>query len=460
MSRSDRNDLTQGVIWKKLVLYFLPIVAGSLLQQLYNAADAIIVSKYVGTEALAAVGGSPATLINLLLGFFIALSGGAGVVIAQHFGAKNGKMVDKDIHTSISFCFIVGVVMGFLVTLLAPFILRLMKTPADTFDGAVIYTQIYFSGCVFVLLYNMGSGILRALGDSKSPSVYLAVSCITNIALDLFFVKTLNMGVAGAAVATVIAQAISAVCILIKLLFAKEHRLEMKKLGIDTVVLGNMLRIGVPAGAQSAMYGLSNMILQVAVNSLGTVVVASWSMSGKIDGVYWASSAAFGTALTNFVGQNYGAGLFDRVKKSVKSSFAIFCSLTVTLSSVIIIFAKQLLRIFTNDTAVVDTTYWIILFFVPFYILWTLIEIFSGALRGVGDAVKPVIIIALGVCLLRVVWVLTVFRVWSTLLSVSICYPVSWAVTVAALFVYYFRHSRFAELKKANIALDKKDGIV
>lgn len=440
---NDRNDLTQGVIWKKLIIFFLPIAAGTLFQQLYNAVDAIIVGKFVGTEALAAVGGSPATFIGLLLGFFIALTSGAGVVIAQRCGARDSDMVSKEIHTSVTFCLLMGAILGILVFAFAPQVLTLLKTPADTLHDAVLYTRIYFSGSIFMLLFNMGSGILRALGDSRRPFFYLVVSCLSNIVLDLLFVLVLGWGVAGVAWATVIAQGISSVLILINLAGNDFYPLRFRRLGLDRPALREMLRIGVPAGLQSSMYGVSNLILQVGVNTLGTVVVASWSMCGKIDGVFWAVSTAFGTAIMNFVAQNYGAGQTDRIRACTKTGFRLAFLSTILLSSGIMLVARPVLKLFTDDPAVMDTTWTILTYFVPTYVLWTVIEIFSAVLRGVGDVLKPFIILALGVCLLRIIWVLTVFQQMHTLFIISISYPISWAVTDVAMLLYYYKGSIF-----------------
>ena len=444
---NDRNDLTTGVIWKKLILFFLPIAAGTIFQQLYNAVDAIVVGKFVGTEALAAVGGSPATFINLLLGFFVALSGGAGVVIAQRCGAKDGDMVSREIHTAVTFCFLIGIALFILVLFFAPEVLVLLKTPADTLKDAVLYTRIYFGGSIFMLLFNMGSGILRALGDSRRPFIYLLVSCLSNIILDLFFVIALDLGVAGVAWATVIAQGLSTILILINLARHDNYPLRLRLLGIDREALKEMLRIGVPSGLQSSMYGVSNMILQIGVNTLGTVVVASWSMCGKIDGIYWAISGAFGTAVMNFVAQNYGAHKTDRIKSCTRTGLKLFTIATLLLSTGILLLAKPVLHIFTDDPALMETTWKLLTYFVPTYILWTVIEIFSGVLRGVGDALKPFIILALGVCLLRVVWVLTVFQSFHTLFVISISYPISWAVTDVAMLLYYFKGSIFKRSK-------------
>ena len=446
---SDKNDLTEGTIWKKLVLYFLPIAAGTLFQQFYNAVDAFVVGKFVGTEALAAVGGTPAVLSNLLIGFFTSLSAGAAVVIAQHYGAKNLRRVSQEVYTSMTFCGLVGIVVGGLVILLAPQILTLLKNTEESMADAITYTRIYFSGTMFMLLFNMASGILRAIGDSRRPFIFLCISCVLNIGLDLYFVIVLGWGVSGVAWATVIAQGVSMICSILCLCFSKEEAIRIKKIKIRWDILGTMMRIGVPAGLQSAMYGFSNLILQIGVNTLGTVVVASWSMNGKIDGIYWATAGAFGTAVTNFVGQNFGAGRMDRIRQSAKTSMKLFAVITVSLSALILLITRPVLGILSDDPGVIETTWKLTTYFVPFYLLWAVIEVISGVLRGVGDAVKPMIIIAVCVCLLRVVWMLSAFQVWHTLPVLSACYPISWGVADVALLWYYFRGSMFSKRKEA-----------
>lgn len=442
-TQSNTNDLTLGPIWKKLVLFFLPIAAGTLFQQLYNAVDAIIVSRFVGTSALAAVGGSPATLTQLIIGFFVALSSGASVIIAQYFGSRELSRITAAVRSSIYLCVITGAALTVMMFFLAEPVLALLKTPAETLDSACVYLRIYFAGSIFLLVFNMGSGILRAVGDSKRPFIYLVISCITNIVLDLVFVAVFRWGVAGVAWATTIAQAVSCMLVIIKLLRSKEYfRLDLSSFEINMFIVRRMLGIGIPAGLQSAMYGISNIILQIGVNSLGTVVVASWSMSGKLDGVYWAVANAFGTAIMNFVAQNYGAGNTNRIRQCAKTGFAMFLAGTVFISALLLLSARPLLHIFTKDEAVMETTWTIILCFVPSYIFWTVIETLSGILRGVGDAVKPTIIMALGICLFRIIWVLTAFSVFHTLITLCLCYPASWIVTDAALFIYYRTQSK------------------
>lgn len=442
----DKNDLTQGPIVKKLMLFFLPIAAGTLFQQLYNAVDAFVVGKYVGTWALAAVGGSPAVVSQLIIGFCTALASGAAVVISQLHGAREHEHVTKAVHNSYLFCMLLGVAVGAAMVFLSPQILTLLKTSPEAYDDALLYQRIYFTGTLFILLFNMGSGILRAVGDSRFPFLCLGVSCFFNIGLDLLFVIRFGMGVAGVGWATVIAQGVSAVMVTVKLLVVKQpHRLRFSRNLLDLRLLKKMLRIGIPAGLQSSMYGVSNAVLQIGINTLGTLVTASWAMSGKIDGAYWAISSAFGAAITTFVGQNYGAGDYKRVRESAKKGMLLFLGITVFMSAVTLSAGQFLLNLFSDDPAVVDTTWYIMLFFVPVYVLWSAIEVFTGVLRGTGDALMPSIILAVGICGFRVAWVLTAFAFFPTLACICICYPASWAVTDIAIVCYYRKKSLIAK---------------
>ena len=435
-----RNEFVEGPIVRKLVGFFLPIAAGTLFQQLYNAVDAFVVGKFVGTEALAAVGGSPAILSNLIIGFFVALTGGAAVVIAQLYGAQEYDRVSTAMGVSYRLCVWLGLGMGALVYLFSPQLLTLLKTPADTFDQALLYQRIYFLGAAFLLLFNMGSGILRSIGDARFPFLCLFVGCGLNIVLDVVFVIAFSWGVMGVAVATVLSQAVAALLVTGKLMRLKgPFRLRFREKG-DRSLLKRMLRIGIPSGVQSSMYGLSNLLLQVGINTLGTVVVASWAMSGKVDGAFWAVTSAFGTALTTFVGQNYGAGKLDRIRDSARKSLLLMGGLTLAMSGLLLLLARPLLHLLTNDPAVIDTTWYIILLFVPFYIIWVPIEVFSGVLRGVGDVLTPSLILAGGICGFRILWLFTAFRLSPVLLTLCVCYPLSWVVTDIAIYLY-FRHS-------------------
>ena len=442
--RERVTDLTEGVIWKKLLLYFLPLAAGTLFQQLYNAVDALIVGRFIGTRALAAVGGSPAIVIQLVIGFVVALSSGAAVVIAQRFGAGDRENTSRAVGTAMSAFFLIGLLMTAVMLFLTEPVLRMMHTPADTMADACLYMRVFFSGSVFMIIYNMGAGIMRAVGNSARPLLYLAVSCLCNIGLDLLFVTVFSMGVAGVALAMVLSQMISCIFILRDLLCTKEiYGLTKGNLRISRELLNRMMRIGLPTGLQSSMFGISNLILTVAINGLGTVVVASWAMSGKVDGIYWAVSQAFGTALTNFVAQNYGAGKTERIRRGARIGTVVFLIMTVLLSVTILLLAKYLLPVFTKDPGVQETTWRIITYFVPVYVTWTVIEALGGILRGMGDTLIPAVIMAAGICAFRIVWVFTVFRTWPTLFSISMSYPASWLVTDLALGIYYLRRRRY-----------------
>ena len=437
-SAKEKNDLTTGVVWKKLVAFFLPIAAGTIIQQLYNAADGLIVGRFVGTNALAAVGGSSAQIINMLVGFFVAMTAGASVVIGQIYGAGRKDDLNCAIGNAVAALGIAGVGLMIVGLLASPGLLRLLNTPEETLEGAALYLRIYFLGVPFVMVLNMESSILRALGDSFHPFLYMVIGCVMNIVLDILFVIGFGWSIAGVAIATVLAQVVNAGLLTLRLARGtEEYRLTLRDLKLKGVYLVNMLRLGIPAGLQSSMYTVSNTIIQVAVNSLGTVVVASWAMSGKTDGLYWAVSSAMGAAITSFIAQNYGAGRMDRVKQCVRQGLIMAFVVTVTVSAGLMLTAIPVLRILTPDEEVVQTTYTIMSYFVPFYFTWVLVEVFSAVLRGVGDALVPVLLIGVGICLFRILWILTVFAHFGTLFSLCLSYTVSWIITSIALTVYY-----------------------
>ena len=317
-ARRRAAAITEGVIWKQLLLFFFPILFGTFFQQLYNTADAVIVGRYVGKEALAAVGGSTAMIINLMVGFFVGLSSGATVIISQFFGAQNEKRVSEAVHTAMAFSLVCGLVMTAGGVLFARPILTAMGNPEDIMEDSMAYMQIYFFGVITNLIYNMGSGILRAIGDSRRPLYYLIASCFTNIMLDLAFVVVLNMGVRGAALATVGSQIVSAVLVSAALMRAdKSYKLILRNMRLNPFMVKRIVQIGFPAGLQSVMYSVSNIIIQRSVNALGTDTIAAWSAYSKIDSVYWMVLSALGISITTFVGQNYGAGRMDRVRRGV-----------------------------------------------------------------------------------------------------------------------------------------------
>lgn len=438
--REEQYDLTRGSIGRTLILFFLPIAAGTIFQQLYNTVDAMVVGRFVGREALAAVGGSAAQVINFCLGFFVALTGGASAVIAQLAGARLDREVSRAVHSALAFSILTALVMTAVGVPLTPAILGWMQTPSDTMAQSVTYLRIYLTGTVFMLLFNMGSSILRAMGDSRHPFYDLTACCICNIVLDLLFVVGLRMGVAGAAWATVLSQLLSTVLVMQRLCRAKTAcRVRLRELRIHRTETGKMLRIGVPTGLQESMYNVSNLILQVAINSLGTVAVAGWSVTAKLDGIYVALSSALGVAVLSFAGQNYGAGRLDRVRRIFRSSMAIFQPMTLAVGIFLLWMGEHGLFLFTDDPAVMDCTRQILWLLVPFYLVWTVIEAVGGILRGVGDAVIPVAITCAGVCAIRLIWVFFVFPHWQTLAGLLSCWPLSWTLTAAAMWLYFRR---------------------
>lgn len=435
---SKNNQITEGVIWKQLLLFFFPIMMGTFFQQFYNTVDAIVVGRFVGTNALAAVGGSSGQIINLIVGFFTGLTSSAAVIVSQFFGSGDRKRVSQCMHTLYAFSVIGSVVITLLGLVVAPKLLVLMNTPEELMADSLVYLQVYFSGVFFVFIYNTGAAILRALGDSRRPLIYLIVCCIVNVVLDLLCVVVFGMGVVGVAVATLIAQAISAVLVTNALIHSPQLcDFSLREIRIHGDSLKKQLFIGLPGGVQGSMYSLSNMILQTAVNAIGATAVAAWTAHGKLDAVFWMINGSMGIAVTTFVGQNYGAGLIDRVRRSVRVGLGLDMVFAAICSTLLIVFRIPLFSIFTDDPGVLQIAADTLVIIAPFYILFTFIEILSCALRGMGDVVLPMIMTMLGVCGFRVAWVLFVVPLAPTMETISANYPVSWGIT-AAFFVGYW----------------------
>lgn len=449
METNDKtNQITEGVIWKQLLIFFFPILFGTFFQQLYNTADAMIVGHFVGKQALAAVGGTTGTLINLLIGFFTGLASGAAVIIAQFYGAKKADKVHWAVHTSIAFSIAAGIGLMIVGIVFSRPMLQVMQTPADVIDYAVLYIRIFFAGTIANLLYNMGAGILRAIGDSKRPLYYLIICCFANIGLDLLFVAVFHMGVAGAALATILSQFLSAVLVLGALMRTKDmYRLEWKKLRIDGIMLKRIIRIGLPAGMESAMYSISNVIVQAGVNTLGTDSVAAWAAYGKVDGLFWMMVSALGISATTFIGQNYGAKKVERVHQGVRVCMMLAVIMTLIMDGVLLVAGDFLMSMFTSDAAVREIGSQLLHFMVPTFLTYIVIEIFSGALRGVGDAWMPMLIAGVGICSVRILWITFGLPHFPTIIGAAFCYPLSWVLSTIAFIIYY---CRFSKLSKRN----------
>lgn len=434
------NQITEGVIWKQLLLFFFPIVFGTFFQQIYNTADTVVVGRFVGKQALAAVGGSASQMVNLLVGFFVGLSSGAAVIISQFYGAKDEKNVRVTLHTAFAFSVAGGVILTIVGIGLSKPVLYWMNTPEDVIVDSVTYLYIYFCGMIFNLIYNMGSGILRAVGDSKRPLYVLIVTCILNIILDVVFVVAFGMGVAGVAVATILSQAVSAGIVVWLLVKSTEmYRLVPREIKVQGKSLKSILRIGVPAGMESVMYGISNLVIQVFVNGLGTDTVAAWGTLAKIDAIFWMVINAFSIAITTFVGQNYGAGKFARMRKSVKVCLAMSFVSAAVISVALILASEPIYRLFTTDENVIKIGVHMIRFMLPAYSVFVIVGILSGALRGAGKVLVPMLLTCGGVCSLRLIWLFTVGRMVPGIDTIMCGYPVSWSITAVLFIIYYLK---------------------
>ena len=441
------NQITEGIIWRQLLLFFFPIVFGTFFQQLYNTIDTVIVGQFVGKAALASVGGSATQLINLVVGFFTGLSSGASVVIAQFFGAKDERSVKESLHTAYAFSILGSIVISALGIGLAPQLLRWMNTPEELLADSTLYLRIYFAGILFVFIFNVGSSILRAVGDSKNPLYYLIACCFINIFLDLLFVIVFHLGVAGVAYATFLSQAISALLVTHKLMTSHSIlTLKIRDIRLHKNVLKSQLWIGLPAGFQSVMYSISNVIIQAALNRFGTDTVAAWSAYGKLDAIFWMVSGAIGISITTFVGQNYGARKYDRVHKSVRICLGIDSIISVILIVFLMLFRVPLFRLFTQDPAVIRIGSDMLALITPCYIFFVFIEVLAGALRGMGDVMIPTLITLLGVCVLRLIWIAVVLQISPTVNAIIYSYPVTWIAT-AVLFIIYYLYKKKRILK-------------
>ncbi|MBO8434621.1 MAG: MATE family efflux transporter [Tyzzerella sp.] len=442
-SETIKNNIVEGVIWKQLIIFFFPIVLGTFFQQLYNTADTIVVGQYVGKDALASVGGSASQIINLIVGFFVGLSSGATVIIAQHYGAKNKSGLTKTLHTAFAIAIVGSIIISILGFIFVPNILRLMKTPENLMDMSTVYLRIYFAGIIFVFIYNVGSGILRAVGDSKHPMYFLIVCCIINITLDILFVAVFKMGVSGVAIATLIAQAVSAILVVITLIRTTDmHRLKIRKIGFNMVAFGSILYIGIPSAFQSTMYNIANVFIQSSLNKQGTDTVAAWTILGKLDSLNWLVVSAFGIAITTFIGQNYGAKKFDRVRKSVKICLGMTLMSTLTLTIIFVLTGRFVFSLFTDDKNVIEIGLKMLSVLAPAYIIYVPIEIFSGALRGINNVIVPMILTCMGVCVLRILWLIAVVPMYNTLDSILVIFPISWTITAIFFTIYYIIKQR------------------
>lgn len=439
MKRRYVSDITEGVIWKQLLLFFVPILLGSLFQQLYNMVDAMIVGRFVGTEALAAVD-TTSSFTSLLINFFVGAASGTSVIVSQHYGAREDLQVRRAVHTGMALSVAGGIVVMLLGIAVAPACFRLISVPEEIMHDALVYIRIFFIGTVAQFAYNVGAGILRAVGDSRRPLYFLIVGCIANVILDILFVVVFHMGVAGAAIATVLSQVISLVLVVITLMRAEDtFQLVLKEIRFHRDMLFSILRVGVPMGLQSSMYSISNMIIRSAVNTFGTNVIAAWAVSGRMDAIIWMVMDTFGIAVTTFSAQNYGAGKIDRVRKSVRVCFFMGGGTIIAISAMLYVICPYFGWLFTDDPEVLELSNYIVRFWAPFFIAYIGSDILSGAIRGTGETMKPMMLTMFGTCILRVLWIFTVVPRYHTLDMVLWSYPITWVITSSMFIVYYLR---------------------
>ena len=452
MERTKKLDMTKGNITFQLLQFFFPILLGTFFQQLYNTADAVIVGQNVGKIGLAAVGGTTSTLINLFIGIFVGLSSGFSVIISQHYGAKNNKLVSACVHTALAFSLIVGIIVSIFGAIFSKFMLANMNVPENMMQMALPYLQIYFLGLAPNLIYNMGAGLLRAVGDSKTPLIFLVISCFVNIVLDIVLIQYMDMGVTGAAIATVASQIVSAVLVIIVLCRRDDAlKLRLNSLHINFYELKKMVSIGSAAAMQSAMYTIANILIQASINSLGTDTIAAFTAYGKIDTLFFMTIQSLGISVTTFTGQNYGYGNKERVKKGIIYGMVLSVIVTGIVMLLLKLFGRSIYTLFTQDENVLNIGTQMLNFMVVAFPAYIIIEIFSGSLRGIGDSWIPMIITASGVCILRIVWVLTMVPKYPNIYTILWAYPISWVTTSILFLIYMFGFSKMKAWIKLNM---------
>ena len=445
---SSKSSITEGSIIKPLLFFFFPILFGTFFQQLYNTVDALVIGNFLGKEALAAVGGTTGVYLNLFVGFFTGLGSGATVLVSQFFGMNNYNRISRTVHTSITISIVFGILLTFLIFTTSKTALTILGVPLEILDMSMEYIEICSIGLVSMMLYNMGCSILRAVGDSKHPLYFLIVSCIVNIVLDILFVYKFSMGVKGVALATIIAQSVSAFLVILSLIKSDDAlHLNLKELSIDKSILKDSFRIGLPAGIQSVLYTISNLLITSAINSFGVNAIAANTAFGKIDDIFWMIDGAFGVAITTFVGQNYGAGKMERVSKGNNQWMIIATVISICISLVCIFFAPNLLGLFNSDPEVIAIGKTIIQYVAPFWITFIPIEILSGTLRGMGDSFIPTVITAIGIVGIRVIWIF--YMPDTSFITVFMVYPISWIITSLVFIIYYYSGIYKKHLKRA-----------
>lgn len=428
--------MTEGNIWKLLIIFSIPLILGNLLQQMYNTADSIIVGNFVGSHGLAAVGSGTA-LINLIIAFSQGAAVGAGVIVSQNLGARDKQKTKLAVHTAMCIAIILGVILSAIGVIFSRDLLVWMKTPKSVLKDSVLYLQIYCGGLIFNVIYNMATGILNAAGNSKRPLIYLAIASVTNIILDLVFIKALKWGVKGAAIATDISQALSCVLAVGYLLRVNsDYKLIVKELKIHGNTAKQIIRVGLPTAIQNMVISFSNVLVQSSVNSYGATAMAGYAAYLKIDGFNILPVLSISMAVTTFTGQNVGAKKPDRIKKGMWNALIMGVVYTVIIGVVILLTSHTVLGLFTKDNEVITYGQLAMKYFCPFYFLLGILNILAGTVRGAGKGVPPMLILLFSMCIFRILWIKIALPFYSTIDGVFILYPISWFVGMVLMIIY------------------------
>lgn len=443
-------DMTQGNITHHIISFALPLLIGNIFQQLYNTVDTWVVGNFVSNEAFSAVG-TVGPIINMLIGFFMGLSSGAGVVISQYYGARHEEDVEKTVHTAILMTLVLGVVFTFLGLGMIPYMLQLMKTPADVLPESTTYLTIYFSGILGLMLYNIGAGILRAVGDSQRPFYFLVVCAVMNTVLDLVFVLAFKMGVAGVALATILSQGTSAVLVLITLMKTDSCiKLKLRSLRIHWTILSKIFRVGIPAAIQMAITSFSNIFVQSYINYFGADCMSGWTAYAKVDQLLFLPMQSIALASTTFVGQNLGCNQPVRARQGVRQSVLIAVASTLILMVPVLIFAAPIVSFFNDKTEVVEYGAMLLQWLSPFYVLCCFNQIYAGALRGAGNSRAPMVIMLASFVVFRQIYLFVMSHICNEIIPIAMSYPAGWLLCSAATTIYYHK----ANLSKTRLVED------
>lgn len=446
-------DMTQGNITRHIISFALPLLIGNVFQQLYNTVDTWVVGNFVSNEAFSAVG-TVGPIINMLIGFFMGLSSGAGVVISQYYGARRYEEVQKTVHTAIIMTLVIGVVFTGVGITMIPYMLQLMKTPTEVIPESTAYLTIYFSGILGLMLYNIGAGILRAVGDSKRPFYFLVVCAVMNTILDLVFVLYFNMGVEGVALATILSQSVSALLVMITLMRSDSCiKLQIRSLKIHWSMLGKIFRVGIPAALQMAITSFSNIFVQSYINYFGADAMSGWTAYSKVDQLLFLPMQSIALASTTFVGQNLGRNQVDRAREGVRKALTIALASTAVMMVPVLAFSGPIVSFFNSKEEVIRYGTVLLRWLSPFYLLCCFNQIYSGALRGAGNSRAPMIIMLGSFVAFRQVYLFAMSRIWNEIIPIAMGYPAGWLLCSSITAVYFHK----VKLGKNRLVEDSKE---